>query len=75
MLINCKHCKETVDVVMYFYNYRIVTEVAYMTPIATYTAVVNGRTICPCCGSKIEEEFASFISNSDIRRLAVMEEK
>lgn len=74
MLITCKHCKETVDVSMYFYDHCIQTKTAYMTPIAEYTAIVRGKAICPCCGSGINEIFESIISNKDIVGLAVWKE-
>ena len=74
MLITCKHCKETVDVPMYFYDHLIQTKVYYMTPVEEYTAVVKGKATCPCCGSGINEVFASIISNKDIVRLAIGKE-
>lgn len=74
MLIICKHCKETVDVPMYFYDHCIQTKILYMEPISEFTALVKGKAICPSCGSAINEVFKSIISNKDIVRLAIGKE-
>ena len=74
MTITCKHCKETVDVSMYFYNHCIFMGERYMTSNKEYTAFVRGKAICPCCGSEINKAFESTISYKDIEKLAIGKE-
>lgn len=71
MKITCKHCKNTVDVPMYFYDHRIHTATDFMTMAKEYTSLVRGKAICLCCGSEIDEMFLSVISKKDIERLAI----
>lgn len=74
MTIICKHCKETIDVPMYFYNHCIFTRENYMTTNKEYTAFVRGKAICPYCGLEINKIFESNIYNKDIERLAIGKE-
>lgn len=74
MLITCKHCKQEVNVPMYFYDAMITTE-TYLNLHQDYKAIVNGKAICPACGTEIQEIFYSTISTDDIVWLATGERR
>ena len=75
MLITCQHCKQEVDVPMYFYNHMIIEEHFFLSNATEYKAFVIGKAICPCCGSEINEKFSSIIDDTDIVKLAIGKEK
>ena len=74
MRITCRHCKEEIDVAMYFCNHIITKESSFCDRYIEYEAAVTGKTICPCCGTEINERFSSTIYNDDIVRLAIGKE-
>ena len=71
MKIECKNCKQIVDVSPYFYNIHISTHDDFDTFGPYYKAYVEGTVICPHCGCKIVELFSSEISHEDIIKLAL----
>ena len=75
MRITCRHCKQEVDVPMYFYNPRITTETFLQLNTAEYKAFVDGKAICPVCGTEIREIFHSTISTDDIIWLTTRERR
>ena len=75
MKITCKHCKQEVEVPMYFYNARITTEAYLQLNAEEYRAIINGKAICPLCGTEIREIFHSRISSEDILWLATGERR
>ena len=70
--IICKNCKQKVEVPMYFYDARITTHDSHMVREKDeyYRAIVNGKAICPKCGTEIRETFYSEISDKDIIKIA-----
>lgn len=74
MIVTCQHCKEEVDVSMYFYNHMITKEQFLPTDAVEYKAFVIGKAICPFCGAEINKKFSSIISRKDIIRLAIGKE-
>lgn len=66
MKITCKNCKQETEVPMYFYNTRITTETYARLGAQEYKAFVDGKAICPLCGTEIREIFHSRISSEDI---------
>jgi hypothetical protein len=69
--ITCKHCKQEVDVCFYFSNPRITTETDASAMVQCYTAIATAKTLCPLCGTAIEEVFQKTIAPGDIIKLAV----
>lgn len=69
--ITCKHCKQEVDVCFYFSNPRIITETDASAMVQCYTAIATAKTLCPSCGTVIEEVFQKTIAPGDIIKLAV----
>lgn len=69
--ITCNHCKQDVDVAMYFFGARITThDSMFAIGEQYYEAIVNGKAICPLCGKEILEIFHSEIGVNDIIALA-----
>ena len=75
MRITCKHCKQEVEVPMYFYNSRITSDSFLQFGTVEYKAFVDGKAICPVCGTEIRETFCSTISTDDIIWLATGERR
>ena len=75
MKITCKHCKQEVEVPMYFYNARITTQTYLQFGTEDYRAIIDGKAICPLCGIEMREIFHSSISDEDILWLATGERR
>lgn len=69
--ITCTNCKQEVCVEMYFYDAGITVADNHLFDTKCYEAVVNGRAICPFCGTTINERFHKPIYINDIIKLAV----
>ena len=74
MKITCKHCKNEVDVSMYFYDAQIISTTHFFGDQVLYDAAARGKAICPLCGCEINEYFCSMISSSEIVTLAIRKE-
>jgi hypothetical protein len=68
--VKCDHCKEEVRVSLYFYGALITMEEDAVYQSKEYRAVVNGKAICPYCGSEINKTFSKCINTGDIIDLA-----
>lgn len=66
MKVTCNNCKQEVEVPMYFYNERITITSYLQFDTEEYKAFIDGKAICPLCGSAIYEIFHSRISKEDI---------
>lgn len=69
--VTCAHCKDEVDVFLYFSDARIVERGVYGSAGETYyEAVVNGKALCPRCGNLVKECFQKILGPADIIKLA-----
>ena len=69
--ITCPNCRQEVYVEMYFYDARITVADNHLFDTKCYEAMVNGRAICPSCGTTIDERFHKSIYPEEIVKLAV----
>ncbi len=71
--VDCENCKQTVKVNMYFSSEKIISNITHrgMDDELYYSAVVNGKAICPACGIEINKTFCKYIHTEDIIRLAL----
>lgn len=69
--VKCTNCRQEVYVEMYFHDARITVADNPLFDTKCYEAVVNGRAICPSCGTTINEIFNKSIYPEDIIKLAV----
>jgi hypothetical protein len=57
---------------MYFSSEKIISNITRNSiDELYYSAVVNGRAICPACGIEINKTFCKYIHTEDIIRLAL----
>ena len=64
--VMCEHCKQEVLVMLYFYDPKILVEEDILHMCTNYEAVVQGKSICPSCGSEVHKQFRKFITKEDI---------
>ena len=70
--VNCENCKQTVKVNMYFFSEKITSNITHGgADELYYSAVVNGKAICPACGIEINKTFCRYILTEDIIKLAL----
>lgn len=70
IMTQCEHCKEEVEVNMFFHDARITSMTASLFHHQFYTAIVEGRFICPKCGLTVNKYYQRDISEQDIIKLA-----
>ena len=73
--IKCLECGEEQYQTVHLYDPHIIVEQNMPACNAECTAVVHGRSICPCCGAVITSVFKSLIFNDDIKELATRKEQ
>ena len=73
--VTCTNCRQEVCVEMYFYDEKITVADNHLFDTKCYEAVVNGRAICPSCGTTINECFHKPIYLEDIISLAIGEQR
>lgn len=70
IMTQCEYCKEEVEVNMFYHNVRITSMTTTLFHHQCYTAVVEGRFICPKCGATVDKRYQRDISEKDIIKLA-----
>lgn len=75
MKVTCENCKNDVEVSMYFNNARITTQKYMLNFKEFYTAIIDGKAICPLCGNHISEIFHKQITDDDILWLTTGERR
>lgn len=68
--VMCEHCKQEVPVMLYFHDPMILTEEDGLHMCTNYEAIVQGKSICPYCGSDVRKTFKKSITKEDIIDLA-----
>ena len=70
VMTQCEHCKEEVEVNMFYHDSHITSVIASIFHNQYYTAMVEGRFICPKCGQTVDKHYQKDISERDIIKLA-----
>ena len=70
VMTQCEHCKEEVEVNMFYHDSRITSITASIFHHQYYTAMVEGRFICPKCGQTVDKHYQKDIKQKDIIKLA-----
>ena len=72
-IVQCNNCEQKVEVAFYFYGEDIAVFDSPHYSSREYTAMVNGRAICPMCGKAINKIFHKTIGKEDIIKIALGE--
>ena len=70
IMTQCEYCKEEVKVNMFYHDSRITSMTTTLFHNQCYTAIVEGRFICPKCGVTVNKRYQREIRERDIIKLA-----